>query len=213
MAKLMMLGPPGAGKGTQASRLAKEMGIPQISTGDMLRAAVSQGTELGVRAKGFMDAGDLVPNEVVIGIVAETLRGDSTADGFILDGFPRTVAQAEALDEMGVELDAVLNIVVDDEDVVERLSGRLYSPSSNKTYHVKFNPPKVEGKCDEDGSDLVRRRDDEPESIRTRLVAYHGQTAPLIDFYRAKGNLIDIEGTGTPDEVAGRMDAAVGRLA
>lgn len=207
--KLMMLGPPGAGKGTQAQRLAEEFDIPQISTGDMLRGARRKGTELGKEAAKFMDAGDLVPDEVVIGIVKERLSEPDAEKGFILDGFPRTVGQAEALDEMGVELEAVLNIEVSEEEVVRRLGGRLSCPDCGATFHEEFKPPAEEGVCDECGTELVKRPDDRPEAIRERLKAYHSKTAPLVDYYRDKGVLIDVDGEGTPDEVYGRAKDAI----
>lgn len=199
--KLMFLGPPGAGKGTQASRLADELGIPQISTGDMLREARRKGTELGVKAAGFMDAGELVPDEVVIGIVAERLQEDDCSGGFILDGFPRTVAQAEALAEMGVELEGVVNIQVSDDEIVERLGGRLSCPGCGATYHVKFSPPAAEGTCDKCGSDLVRRPDDQPEAIRQRLESYAKKTAPLVSFYEDRGKLLNVKGEGDLEEI------------
>ncbi len=199
--KLMMLGAPGAGKGTQAQRLATELGIPQISTGDMLRAARKNGTELGKEAGKFMDAGQFVPDEVVIGIVAEALTGEGAPAGFILDGFPRTLAQAEAIDEMGLELDHVLNIEVSESAVVDRIGGRLVSLSSGATYHVQYNPPKVEGVCDVDGSELVRRPDDEPDVVRKRYADYESKTAPLVGFYRGRGKVVDIDGERSPGEV------------
>ncbi|QDG52656.1 adenylate kinase [Persicimonas caeni] len=207
--KLMMLGPPGAGKGTQAQQLAEKFDIPQISTGDMLRSARRKGTELGKEAAKFMDAGELVPDEVVIRIVKERLSEPDAEGGFILDGFPRTVGQAEALDEMGVELEAVLNIEVSEEEVVRRLGGRLSCPNCGATFHEEFKPPTEEGVCDECGSDLVKRPDDRPEAIRERLKAYHAKTAPLVDYYRDQGVLIDVDGEGTPDEVYGRAEAAI----
>lgn len=207
--KLMMLGPPGAGKGTQAQRLADEFGIPQISTGDMLRSARRKGTELGNEAAKYMDAGELVPDEVVIGIVKERLSEPDAEGGFILDGFPRTVGQAEALGEMGVELEAVLNIEVSEEEVVRRLGGRLSCPNCGATFHEEFKAPAEEGVCDECGAELVKRPDDRPEAIRERLKAYHGKTAPLVDYYRDQGVLIDVEGEGSPDEVYERTKEAI----
>ncbi len=207
--KLMMLGPPGAGKGTQAQRLAEAHGIPQISTGDMLRGARRKGTEMGEKAAKFMDAGELVPDEVVIGIVAERLSEPDAADGFILDGFPRTVAQAEALDEMGIELEAVVNIEVSEEEVVRRLGGRLTCPNCGATFHEEFKKPSQEGVCDACGEELVKRPDDKPEAIRERLSAYHRQTAPLVDYYRNQGVLLSVDGEGTPDEVYTRIEEAI----
>lgn len=196
---IIMLGPPGAGKGTQAQMLAEKYGIPQISTGDILRAAVAEGTELGKKAKEYMDKGQLVPDEVVIGIVKERLSKPDCEKGFILDGFPRTVAQAEALDgilkEMGKKIDYVINIVVPDEEILKRLTGRRTCKVCGAMYHIIYNPPKVEGKCDKCGGDLYQRDDDKEETIKNRLSVYHSQTAPLIDYYRKKGVLIDIDGT------------------
>ena len=208
--KLMMLGPPGAGKGTQAQRLAKELEIPQISTGDMLRAAKKAGTKLGLEAATYMDAGKFVPDEVVIGIVAEALAGEGAPEGFILDGFPRTLAQAEAIDEMGLTLDHVINIKVSQAEIVDRVSGRLVSLSSGATYHVKYNPPKVSGVCDVDGSELVQRPDDKPEKARGRFVDYEAKTLPLVDFYRGRGKVVDVDGELKPDEVYDAIVKAIG---
>ncbi|MFP4597311.1 MAG: adenylate kinase [Persicimonas sp.] len=207
--KLMMLGPPGAGKGTQAQRLAEAHEIPQISTGDMLRGARRKGTEMGEKAAKFMDAGELVPDEVVIGIVAERLSEPDAADGFILDGFPRTVAQAEALDDMGIDLEAVVNIEVSEEEVVRRLGGRLTCPNCGATFHEEFKKPSREGRCDACGEELVKRPDDNPEAIRERLSAYHRQTAPLVDYYSDQGVLIGVDGEGAPDEVYARIEEAI----
>lgn len=207
--KLMFLGPPGAGKGTQAVRLAEELSIPQISTGDMLREARRRGTELGVKAAGFMDAGELVPDAVVIGIVAERLQEDDAAAGFILDGFPRTVAQAEALAEMGIVLDGVVNIQVSEDEIVERLGGRLSCPSCGASYHVKFSPPQDEGSCDKCGADLVRRPDDQPEAIRQRLESYAKKTSPLVSFYEDRGKLLNVQGEGDLDEIQAKIRALV----
>ncbi len=196
---IIMLGPPGAGKGTQAQMLAEKYGIPQISTGDMLRAAVAEGTELGKKAKEYMDKGQLVPDEVVIGIVKERLSKPDCEKGFILDGFPRTVAQAEALDkmlaEMGKKIDYVINIVVPDEEILKRLTGRRTCRKCGAMYHVIYNPPKVEGVCDKCGGELYQRDDDKEETIKNRLSVYHSQTAPLIGYYRKKGVLVNIDGT------------------
>lgn len=207
--KLMMLGPPGAGKGTQAQRLVKDLGIPQISTGDMLRAAKKKGTELGKKAAKFMDDGALVPNDVVIGIVEESLKSDEVTNGFILDGFPRTLAQAQALDDLGIKLDAVLNIQVSEEAVLERLGGRRSCLKCGATYHTSYNPPKQEGVCDKCGDEVVQRPDDRPEAIKTRLEAYRKDTEPLIDFYRARGRLLDISGEQTFDEVYEAIKSAL----
>lgn len=207
--RLMFLGPPGAGKGTQAQRLADDFGIPQISTGDMLREARRKGTELGRKAGEFMDAGDLVPDEVVIGIVAERLVEEDAQNGFILDGFPRTVPQAEALAEMGVELDGVVNIRVSQDEVVRRLGGRLSCPGCGASYHAEFDPPKAEGVCDKCGGALIRRPDDQPEAIRQRLESYEAKTAPLVSFYDARGKLLNVDGEGTPADIEGRIRDAV----
>ncbi len=207
--KLMMLGPPGAGKGTQAQRLASRMGIPQISTGDMLRAAKKSGSEMGKKAAEYMDKGHLVPDQVVIGIVEESLKSPDVADGFILDGFPRTVEQAEALDSLGIKLDAVLNIQVDEDVLVKRLGGRRACLTCGATYHVEHNPSKEEDICDKCGSETIQRDDDKPEAIRTRMGAYRGKTAPLIEFYRERGRLYDFDGAQSPDEVTAAIMSVI----
>lgn len=207
--KLMLLGPPGAGKGTQAHQLVDRYGIPQVSTGDMLRAARRKGTELGEEAGSYMDAGELVPDEVVIGIVEERLSEPDAEDGFILDGFPRTRQQAEALAEMGVELESVLSLEVSEEEVVRRLSGRLNCPGCGAAFHEEFDPPAEEGTCDQCGGELMKREDDRPEAIRERLNSYTEQTEPLKEYYEEKDLLERIDGEGTPDEVAARIERAV----
>ena len=189
---LIMLGAPGAGKGTQAERISEKYSIPTISTGEILRNAISTGTELGKTAKSYMDAGQLVPDEVVIGIIRDFLNQDSCKNGFILDGFPRTIPQAEALANI-IGVDAVVNFDIADEGVVERLSGRRVCKSCGQNYHVKFLPTKVEGKCDACGEDLYTRDDDKIEAIQHRLEVYRSQTAPLIDFYKEKSLLTDID--------------------
>ncbi|RAL25026.1 adenylate kinase [Lujinxingia litoralis] len=200
--RLMMLGPPGAGKGTQAKRVAADLGIPHISTGDMLREARRKGTTMGLEAARFMDAGQLVPDEVVIGIVRDRLDEEDARAGFILDGFPRTRAQAEALQEMGVTLDAVLNIVVSDEAVIGRLGGRISCPACGAVYHEAFTPPDADDVCNACGHQgLVKRDDDQPEAIKKRLEGYHAQTAPLIAFYDEVGILESIDGEQAPDAV------------
>ncbi len=205
--KIILLGAPGAGKGTQAQFLTKEFGIPQISTGDMLRAAIKEGTELGKMAKKFMDEGKLVTDDIIIGLVKERIAKDDCKNGFLLDGFPRTIAQADALKENGVNIDAVIEIDVPDEVIVERMSGRRVHPASGRTYHVVFNPPKVEGKDDETGEELIQREDDKEEIVKDRLKVYHEQTQPLVDYYKKEAqnseNLkyIHIDGTQPIDKV------------
>lgn len=181
--RLILLGPPGAGKGTQAKFIAEKYGIPQISTGDMLRAAVKAGTPLGVQAKAVMDAGQLVSDDIIIGLVKERLTQPDCAKGYMFDGFPRTIPQADALKDSGVALDAVLEIDVPDAEIIERMSGRRVHTGSGRTYHVRFNPPKLAGKDDETGEDLVQRDDDKEEVVKKRLDVYHAQTEPLVAYY------------------------------
>jgi adenylate kinase len=181
--RLILLGAPGAGKGTQATFIKEKFNIPQISTGDMLRAAVKAGTQLGLEAKGYMDSGGLVPDEVIIGLVSERIKEKDCANGFLFDGFPRTIPQAEAMKKAGVEIDYVVEIDVPDAAIVERMSGRRSHPTSGRTYHVKFNPPKVAGKDDVTGEDLVQRDDDREETVLKRLEVYHSQTKPLVKYY------------------------------
>ena len=196
--QLLLMGPPGAGKGTQAAELVKKFSIPQISTGDMFRAAVKEGTELGKKAKACMDAGTLVPDEVTIGIVRERLAKDDCKNGFMLDGFPRTVEQADALaqilDELGMKLTKVLNIHVPAEDLIERAVGRRICKSCGATYHVKFNPTKSEGKCDNCGGELYQRGDDNEETMKTRLATYESSTRPLIEYYKKAGVYTEVDG-------------------
>lgn len=203
--RIVLLGPPGAGKGTQAVRLAEKAGVPHISTGDMFRQAVREGTPLGREAKAYMDRGALVPDEVTIGIVRERLAKDDAAKGFVFDGFPRTTVQAEALDRILAELErpleAVVNLVVPDEEIVRRLAGRRVCPQCGATYHVAFNPPAEPGRCDRCGAELVQRHDDREETVRERLGVYHRQTAPLVDYYREAGLLVQVDGTGDVDAV------------
>ena len=196
---LILLGAPGAGKGTQAEVISKEFGIPTISTGNMLRAAVKAGTEYGLKAKAAMDAGDLVSDDIVIGILKDRIGEPDAANGFILDGFPRTVPQAEALDNMGVNIDKVLEIFVPDETIKQRVSGRRVCLDCGATYHVDFKPSKVEGVCDVCGKELVIRKDDKPETVISRLKTYHDQTAPLKGYYESQGKLVTVEGQ---DELA-----------
>jgi len=213
---LILLGPPGAGKGTQAERLREEFELPHISTGDILRQAVADGTELGQTAKGYMDSGELVPDEVIIGVIIERLGEDDARDGFLLDGFPRTIGQADALADAlgGLErsLTAVLLIEVPDEEIVKRISGRRVNPESGRVYHVDFDPPEVEGIDDVDGTPLVQREDDRPETVRNRLAVYHEQTAPLVSYYDDLGLLHRFDGTVAPSEVAGHIKATISTL-
>jgi len=203
--RLILLGPPGAGKGTQAARIAEAYTIPHISTGDILRASVRAGTELGLEAKRYMDAGDLVPDELVMRMVGDRLREPDAAEGFLFDGFPRTVPQAEALQQLLVAhdapLDAVLRLAVPRDEVISRLTGRRTCSNCGRIFHVVFDPPQVEGVCDECGGELVQRDDDTEEVARNRLDVYAAQTEPLEHFYWERGLLRDVEATGTPDEV------------
>jgi adenylate kinase len=198
--KIIMLGAPGAGKGTQAKQIAAKYDIPHISTGDIFRANIKNGTELGKKAKAIIDAGGLVSDEITIGLVKDRLSQPDTKNGYILDGFPRTIPQAEALEKFA-KIDAAVNFDIADEAVVERLGGRVCCKECGQMYHVKFNPPKVEGKCDKCGGTLYTRDDDKTESIQNRLVVYRKSTAPLIDFYKAKGNLVDVDAKPAPEKV------------
>lgn len=189
--RIILLGPPGAGKGTQANLIKEKYNIPQISTGDMLRAAVSAGTELGIQAKEVMDAGGLVSDELILGLVKERINENDCANGYLFDGFPRTIAQAEAMVSSGIDVDYVIEIKVEDESIIKRMSGRRAHLPSGRTYHIEFNPPKVEGKDNETGEDLVQRDDDKEETVRKRLNVYHEQTAPLIKFYTEEANRND----------------------
>jgi len=189
--KLILLGAPGAGKGTQAEILSAKLGIPTISTGNILRAAIKEGTPVGLEAKSYMDHGKLVPDRVVIGIVAERLEQSDCANGFILDGMPRTIAQAEALDEAGITFDHVISIEISDEEIEERMSGRRVCQSCGAPYHVKAKPPKTEGVCDACGGPLVQRADDKPETVRHRLEIFHAETEPLKGYYENKGILLE----------------------
>jgi adenylate kinase len=207
--RLILLGGPGAGKGTQANYIKEKYQIPQISTGDMLRAAVKAGTELGMKAKGFMDSGGLVPDDVIIGLVKERIKESDCEKGFLFDGFPRTIPQADAMKAAGVPIDAVVEIDVPDEEIIKRMSGRRAHLPSGRTYHIVFNPPKVEGKDDVTGEDLVQRDDDKEETVRKRLDVYHQQTEPLVKYYKdwaATGEAgapkhIRIEGVGKVEEI------------
>jgi adenylate kinase len=213
---LVLLGPPGSGKGTQGERLQDDLELPYYATGDILRAAVREGTELGKAAKDYMDRGDLVPDEVIVGMIGERIDSNEAVDGFILDGFPRTAPQAEALaaklGELGRELTAVLLIDVSDEEVVRRLGGRRTCVENGHVFHVEFNPPKQEGVCDVDGSELIVRDDDKPEVIRHRLEQYHEKTAPLIEHYDSQSLLRQIDGAAAPDAVADEIQRTLATL-
>lgn len=209
--KLILLGPPGAGKGTQAEVLTKKFGIETISTGVMLRAAMREGTELGKLAKEYIDAGKLVPDEVVVGIVKERLSQDDCKNGFILDGFPRTIAQAEALSDAGVEIDKVLSLEVDDEIIVERLTGRRECKSCGTPYHIKNKPVPADGKCVVcGGSEIIQRADDNEETIRNRIKVYHEQTEPIKGYYAALGKVVTVDSSGTVDQTNAAVSKALG---
>lgn len=212
---LILLGPPGAGKGTQAGRIVEDYSLPHISTGDMLRAAVKNSTAMGLEAKRYMDAGDLVPDSVVIGIVKERLQEPDTSAGFLLDGFPRTIAQAEALDDSlaGIErgVSKALAILVDDEELVRRLTGRRICRECQTPFHVMFNPPAIEGVCDKCGGELYQRDDDSEATVRNRLVVYSRQTEPLIAYYDKQGVLARIDGEQSPARVYEDLKEAIGR--
>jgi adenylate kinase len=213
---LILFGPPGAGKGTQAARLQEDFRLPYAATGDILRAAVKDGTELGLKAKGFMDAGALVPDELVIDLIVDRIGADDARDGFILDGFPRTRAQADALGEaferLGRRITAVLLIDVPDEELVRRISGRRVSVKTGRPYHVESDPPKHEGRCDVDGSRLVQRDDDKPEVVEKRLQVYHDETEPLVSYYDERGLLRRVDGTRSPTEVHDHIRAVLATL-
>ncbi len=213
---LIFLGPPGAGKGTQAQRLQSDFRLPYIATGDILREAVKEGSELGEKAKEYMDAGDLLPDDLIIELIVARVDEDDSRDGFILDGFPRTVGQADALEDafkrLGRRLTAALLVEADDEVLVQRISGRRVCKKAGHNYHVDFDPPKHEGVCDQDGSRLIQRDDDQPETVRRRLDTYHEKTEPLIDLYDEQGVLRRFDGTRNPDEVHGHIRATIATL-
>jgi adenylate kinase len=213
---LILFGPPGAGKGTQAARLQEDFRLPYVATGDILRAAVKDGTELGLKAKGFMDAGELVPDDLVIDLIVDRIGAEDARDGFILDGFPRTRAQADALgeafDRLGRRITAVLLFDVPDEELVRRISGRRVSVKTGRVYHVESDPPKHEGRCDVDGSRLVQRDDDKPEVVEKRLEVYHAETEPLVAYYDERGLLRRIDGTRSPTEVHDHVRAVLATL-
>lgn len=202
--KIIFLGAPGAGKGTQAEILAGKLGIPTVSTGNMIREALALGTEMGIKAKKFIEAGELVPDDVVIGIIKERLAKSDCQNGFILDGFPRTVPQAEALDKMGITLDRVISIEVPDEVIVERMSGRRVCAKCGATYHIAYNPSADGIRCDKCSEELTIRRDDAPEVVLSRLEVYHNMTEPLKDYYSETGKLRLVDGVGTVDEITSR---------
>lgn len=203
--KIIMLGAPGAGKGTQAKKIAEKYGIPHISTGDIFRANIKQGTELGKKAKEYMDAGGLVPDELVVDLVIDRVGQDDAKNGYVLDGFPRTIPQAEALDkalsEIGEKMDYAINVEVPDDNIINRMSGRRACVDCGGTYHIQFNPTKVEGICDACGGKLILRDDDKPETVKNRLEVYHKQTQPLIDYYSKQGIMKEVDGTMNMDDV------------
>lgn len=215
--RFILLGPPGAGKGTQASFVTQKYGIPQISTGDMLRAAIKAGSETGMKAKKLMDAGQLVPDDVILDLVKNRIEQPDCAGGFLFDGFPRTLAQAEAMKDAGLHIDYVIEIAVPDEEIIQRMSGRRVHPASGRTYHVKFNPPKVADTDDLTGEPLILRQDDQPETVKERLHVYHAQTQPLIEYYakwQATGDRLapthcKVSGTGTVEQIRDRVFAAL----
>jgi adenylate kinase len=211
--RIILLGSPGSGKGTQAQFITEKFAIPQISTGDMLRAAVREGTPLGVEAKKVMDAGGLVSDDIILGLIKERIAQADCANGYLLDGFPRTIIQAEGLDEMGVSIDTVIEIQVEDEEIVKRMAGRRVHLQSGRTYHIEFNPPKVEGLDDVTGESLIQRDDDKEETVRKRLSVYHEQTKPLVGYYSAPDQRVkfsSIAGVGSVEEITQKVFAVLG---
>lgn len=216
--RLILLGGPGAGKGTQANFIKEKYGIPQISTGDMLRAAVKAGTELGMQAKKIMDEGGLVSDDIIIGLVKERIQEPDCASGFLFDGFPRTIPQADAMKDGGIDIDSVVEIVVDDAEIIKRMSGRRVHLASGRTYHVIYNPPREEGKDDATGEPLIQRDDDQEETVRKRLTVYHEQTEPLVEYYSKWADSGDarapthlrVDGIGTVDDIRDKIFAALG---
>ncbi|MFO1419216.1 MAG: adenylate kinase [Methylotetracoccus sp.] len=214
--RIILLGSPGSGKGTQAQFITERFGIPQISTGDMLRAAVSAGTPIGLQAKQIMESGGLVSDDIILGLIEQRIRQPDCAGGFLLDGFPRTIAQADGLDRMGIELDHVIEIAVDDEEIVRRMSGRRVHPGSGRTYHVVFNPPARDGIDDVTGEALIQRADDSEETVRKRLDVYHAQTSPLVSYYKTKAaggrvRFSSVIGIGALDEIRSSIFASLGQ--
>lgn len=212
--KIIMLGAPGAGKGTQAKKIAEKYGIPHISTGDIFRANIKNGTELGKKAKTYMDKGELVPDELVVDLVVDRVAQDDARGGYVLDGFPRTIPQAEALDaalaKIGEKMDYAINVEVPDENIINRMSGRRACVSCGGTYHIKYNPTKTEGICDACGGQLILRDDDQPETVKNRLSVYHEQTQPLIDYYAKQGIMREVDGTQDMEDVFHAIIAILG---
>ena len=208
--RLILLGAPGAGKGTQAEILSRELGIPTISTGNILRAAIREGTAVGLKAKALIDAGKLVDDETIMGIVSERLAKDDCAQGYILDGVPRTIPQAEAMEAMGIEIDTALSIEIADETIVERMSGRRTCRNCSQTFHVVYNPPKAEGVCDFCGGELTIRKDDAPETVKARLETYHRETEPLKAFYEGRGKLVCVDNQSSIEETTAVIRSALG---
>lgn len=208
--KIILLGAPGAGKGTQAEQISKKLNVPSISTGFIIRQAIADKTEIGVMAKDLIDKGQLLPDDVVIKLLLERIKSDDCKNGYILDGFPRTIAQAEALEELGISIDKVIDLELADDVIIERLSGRRECSECGRTYHITNNKPSVEGKCDSCGGALVHRKDDKPETIKNRLAVYHKQTEPLKAFYKERGLLLPIDGQGEVADTTNKVFEAMG---